>query len=147
MSPATRTSSVQLACFSRLSPGSGERKTTVDREFSRAIRNWMIERRETLCLDSEKARAAVAAWEAEREGLLAKIKSASGKKATREEADIGALRERLASLERAKPRELILPSLFYEDTNPEALAVDFAEGWPSASLWSDEAGSSSGRLE
>src|SRR5690349_17193121 len=28
----------------------------------------------------------------------------------------------------------------YEDMTPEALAQDLAAGWPSASLWSDEAG-------
>jgi hypothetical protein len=119
---------------------SGERKTSADREFNRPIREWMIERRDELAPAAAVASAAVAAWEAERDGLLAKIKSASGKRSERDEADIAALRERLAALERNRPAEKILPSLFYEDTNPAALAVDLAEGWPSASLWSDEAG-------
>jgi Protein of unknown function (DUF3987) len=30
--------------------------------------------------------------------------------------------------------------LFFEDINAERLAVDIGEGWPSASLWSDEGG-------
>jgi putative DNA primase/helicase len=38
------------------------------------------------------------------------------------------------------PYQPILPSLFHEDTNAARLAVDLAEGWPSASIWSDEAG-------
>ena len=33
-----------------------------------------------------------------------------------------------------------MPSLFYEDVTPEKMAEDLALGWPSASLWSDEAG-------
>ena len=31
-------------------------------------------------------------------------------------------------------------TLFHEDTTPERLAVSLANGWPSSSLWSDEAG-------
>lgn len=30
--------------------------------------------------------------------------------------------------------------LYFEDATQEALATDLATGWPSASLWSDEAG-------
>jgi hypothetical protein len=63
-----------------------------------------------------------------------------GKKGTGGQADIETLRTELKDLELRKPVAPIWPRLFYEDTNPAALAVDLAEGWPSASLWSDEAG-------
>jgi hypothetical protein len=119
---------------------SGERKTSADREFSGPIRAWMLERCEALQPDADRARADLAAWEAERDGLLSKIKSESGKKAAGAEADLAALKVRLADLEPRKPNQLITPSLFYEDTNAQRLAVDVAEGWPSTSIWSDEGG-------
>ena len=43
-------------------------------------------------------------------------------------------------LEQAKPKEIVVPRLFYEDTNSPTLASDLAVNWSSASLWSDEAG-------
>jgi hypothetical protein len=54
-------------------------------------------------------------------------------------ADVESLKKQLAALGEA-PSELITPTLFYEDTNAPSLAVELARGWPSASLWSDEAG-------
>ena len=120
--------------------GSGERKTSADRHFTSEIRRWQDEKRESLAGEDGRARAAVAAWEAERDGVLAKIKAASGKKATGDKADIEALKSDLETLEQNKPAGIIMPLLFYEDVNAETLAVKFAEGWPSASLWSDEGG-------
>jgi hypothetical protein len=119
---------------------SGERKTSADRWFTKAIREWQDEKRESMLAEAGKARAEIAAWEAECAGLLAKIKSASGRKASGEEADIAALKTHLTELEQAKPAAAILPELFYEDVNAQTLAVSLAEGWPSASLWSDEGG-------
>ena len=62
--------------------GSGERKTSADRHFTSEIRRWQDEKRESLAGEDGRARAAVAAWEAQQDGVLAKIKAASGKKAT-----------------------------------------------------------------
>jgi hypothetical protein len=120
---------------------SGERKTSADRHFTRDIRKWQGEKRESLANEDGRARAGIAAWEAERDGLLAEIKAAArGKKSAANEADIEAMRNALARLEQNKPAGIIMPLLFYEDVNAETLAVAFAEGWPSASLWSDEGG-------
>jgi hypothetical protein len=119
---------------------SGERKTTVDRTFNKPLREWMIERQQALQPEADWARANLDAWAAERDGLLSKIKSASGRKGTGVEADISAFKKRLAELEAGRPDQPILPSLFFEDTNAERLAVDIANGWPSASIWSDEGG-------
>jgi len=120
--------------------GSGERKTSADRAFNRPIREWMRNRREALQPAIDKARAELLAWEAERDGLLSKIKRAAGGKGKDAGADLGHCKQRLAELEAIPPPQPILPSLFYEDTNAARLAVDLAEGWPSASIWSDEAG-------
>ena len=119
---------------------SGERKTSADGHFTRRIREWQNERREALTTDAGNARAAFAAWEAQREGLLTKIKHASGKNTVGDQADIEAMRASLAELEQNKPVSVIMPKLFYEDINAQTLAVMIAEGWPSASLWSDEGG-------
>src|SRR5262249_17668420 len=119
---------------------SGERKTSADRWFTKALRQWQVEAREAKVPEDGKARAEIAAWEAECAGLLAKIKSASGQKGTGAKADIDALRTRLTELEQTKPAGVIMPELLYEDINAQTLAVSLAEGWPSASLWSDEGG-------
>jgi len=119
---------------------SGERKTSADRHFTRALREWQTAKKESVAAEEGKARAARLIWEAEREGLLGKIKNASGKKADGNKADIEAMKTKLSELEQNKPISVITPYLFYEDVNAETLAVTFAEGWPSASLWSDEGG-------
>ena len=119
---------------------SGERKTSADRTFNKSIREWMSERREALQPAVDKARAELLAWQAERDGLLNKIKRAAGSNGKDAETDVARCKQRLAELERMPPRLPILPSMFHEDTNAARLAVDLAEGWPSASIWSDEAG-------
>jgi len=119
---------------------SGERKTSADRHFTRDIRKWQGEKRENLASEDGRARAGIAAWGAERDGLLTKIKATSGKKSAGDEADIEAMKNALVRLEQNKPAGIVMPLLFYEDVNAETLAVAFAEGWPSASLWSDEGG-------
>lgn len=126
---------------------SGERKTSADRHFNRAIREWQVAQSERMKPDEDKAKAAMAAWEAEHEGLLAKIRAVSGRskkvvgeKTVGEEADIQALKDSLAKLAETRPNGVIVPKLFYEDVNAETLAVLLASGWPSASLWSDEGG-------
>jgi hypothetical protein len=120
---------------------SGERKTSADRHFTLDMRKWQGEKKESLANEDGRVRAAIAAWDAERDGLLAKIKAAvGGKKSAGDAPDIEAMKTALARLEQHKPAGIIMPLLFYEDVNAETLAVTFAEGWPSASLWSDEGG-------
>jgi hypothetical protein len=50
------------------------------------------------------------------------------------------LRAQLIELAQQKPDPVIVPNLFYEDTNNPALVMGLAEGWPSSSIWSDEGG-------
>ena len=117
---------------------SGERKTSTDRAFNKPLRDWVRERREALQPEIDTAQAELLAWRAERDGLQSKIKNVAGRQNT--EADIARLRKRLLELESKRPPQPILPSLFHEDTNAATLAVSLAEAWPSASIWSDEAG-------
>jgi hypothetical protein len=100
---------------------------------------WRQEFRDLHVAEVAEADARIASWEAEREGVLAKIKSASGGKPSKEKLSIAELKKALAELEAHKPSRAIMPALFYEDVTPEALAQEMAAGWPSAALWSDEA--------
>jgi putative DNA primase/helicase len=125
---------------------SGERKTSADKRMSKAIRMWESDKTDEMKPDVDAARARMAAFEAEKDGLLAKIKAAAGRpdgksgKAKVEVADLDKLKHDLEVMETQAPVAPIVPSLFYEDVTPEKMAEDLGLGWPSASLWSDEAG-------
>jgi hypothetical protein len=71
----------------------------------------------------------------ERDGLLTQIKRTvySG-----EDSDY--YKYLLDDLVHQEPDIPIQPTLYFEDATQEALAIHLAHGWPSASLWSDEAG-------
>jgi hypothetical protein len=117
--------------------GSGERKTSVDRRMRQSAQRWQQEFRNRHVAEVAEADSRVAAWQAEREGILSKIKSVSGAK-PKSGLSIAELKTVLAQLEANKPQRAIMPTLFYEDVTPEALAQEIATGWPSAALWSDE---------
>jgi hypothetical protein len=117
---------------------SGERKTSADQRMRRGAQQWQENFRSLHVAEVAEADNRVAAWQAEREGILAKIKSASGKP-SKNGLSIAQLRVALTDLEAHRPDRPIMPSLFYEDVTPEALAQEMAAGWPSAALWSDEA--------
>ena len=89
----------------------------------------------------EKAESsALAAWTAQRDGILSKIKQRAGRQPNDRTLGIEELRTQLEGLDAAKPKLPVLARLFYEDATPEAMGRDIAEGWPSGSWWSDEAG-------
>ncbi len=114
---------------------SGERKTTCDGFFTQAIRGYEAEQAELAKPALKQHSAAIAAWTAEREGILSAIKDA-GKKS--KPAD--KLRADLAELEHEKPEPPRVPRLVHGDATPEALTWDLATRWPSAGIVSSEAG-------
>ena len=118
---------------------SGERKTSADRRMRLGAQQWQQDFRAQHVAEVAEAESRVAAWQAEREGILAKIKSASGGKTSKDGPSITQLKAALTELEVHKPHKAIMPTLFYEDVTPEALAQEIAANWPSAALWSDEA--------
>jgi len=117
---------------------SGERKTSADRRMKRPAQRWQEKFRTDHVAEVAAAESRVAAWRAQREGILAKIKSTSGRKPAADGLSIAELKLALTALEVDKPHGLTIPALFYEDASPEALAQEMATGWPSAALWSDE---------
>ncbi len=71
----------------------------------------------------------------EKEGLLTQIKRSM---ITGDNTEY--LKLLLSNLMRQEPEIPLQPRLYFEDATQEALAFNLSDGWPSASLWSDEAG-------
>ncbi|MPY76879.1 MAG: DUF3987 domain-containing protein, partial [Alphaproteobacteria bacterium] len=114
---------------------SGERKTTCDAMFCRALRDWESERRQASVPDIARAEAAAAVFEAKKAGILDAIKL----KRRKGEDTSGCERE-LQDLVRDPPQALRVARLLYADATPEALAFSLANGWPSGGVLSAEAG-------
>lgn len=114
---------------------SGERKSTCDGFFTSAIRQYQEEQAEAMKPAIKEYQAAIAAWEAERDGILSAIKGAgkAGKATNTLKAD-------LAELQRDKPEPPRVPRLILGDETPENLAWGLAKQWPSAGVLSSEAG-------
>lgn len=114
---------------------SGERKSAADNVFSKPTRAWEAQIRQTREPDVQAALTLHQAWQMERDGLLNQIK-----RAMMSDEDTTLYKDRLARLIRIEPDIPLLPTLYFEDATQEALAIHLARGWPSGSLWSDEAG-------
>ena len=114
---------------------SGERKSTCDGFFTSAIRQYQEEQAETMKSAIKEYQAEIAAWEAEREGMLSAVKDA-GKKGKQTDT----LRGDLARLQQKKPEPPRVPRLILGDETPESLAWKLAKQWPSAGILSSEAG-------
>lgn len=114
---------------------SGERKSTCDGFFTRAIRDYETEQAEAHAPILKDYQADLAAWEAKHAGLKEKIKSeAKARKQT-----VG-LEADLRDLEHDKPEPPKVPRLIYADVTPEALAYSLGKQWPSGGVVSAEAG-------
>ena len=114
---------------------SGERKSTCDEFFTSAIRRYQEEQAEAAKPAIKKHLAELAAWEAERDGILAAVKAAgrNGKPTDR-------LRSDLAQLQQEQPDPPRVPRIILGDETPENLAWSLAKQWPSAGVLSSEAG-------
>ncbi|SEN29785.1 putative DNA primase/helicase [Nitrosospira multiformis] len=114
---------------------SGERKSTCDGFFMKAIRDYEEVQAEIAKPILKDYKAAIQAWEAKHNGIKEKIKQlAKNSKPTAE--DESALRD----LEQQKPEPERVPRLLYADATPEALAYGLATQWPSGGIVSAEAG-------
>ncbi|MHB1934822.1 MAG: YfjI family protein [Leptospirillum sp.] len=109
---------------------SGERKSSVDGHFMARIREWELEQAKAAKPLIAKYRASFAAWDAEKRGLLDKIK----KKPTQE------LKDKLQEHEQIMPECPLYPELIHHDSTPEALSSSLAHQWPSGAIISSEAG-------
>ena len=114
---------------------SGERKSTCDSFFVSAIRQYQDEQAEAMKPEIKRHESDMAAWTAEREGLLSAIKDAGKKGKTTDK-----MRADLADMQADKPEPPRVPRLLLGDETPENLAWSLARQWPSAGVVSSEAG-------
>lgn len=115
--------------------GSGERKSAADSVFSNACRRWESAIKKQRAPEILTAKTLHHAWSMEKHGLLTQIKRAM---ANGDDSEY--LKDLLHQLMSQEPDIPLQPMLYFEDATQEALASDLSTGWPSASLWSDEAG-------
>lgn len=114
---------------------SGERKSTCDGFFTKPVREYQEEQAEAMKQLIGDYQSALAAWEAERDGLLAAIRDKSKKSQPTD-----TVRAELAELQRDKPEAPRVPRMLLGDATPEALSWSLAKQWPSAGILSSEAG-------
>ena len=114
---------------------SGERKSTCDGFFAKAIRDYEEAQAELAKPSQKDFAAAIEAWEAKRSGIKERIRELS--KRQKPTAD---LESALRDLEHEKPEPPRIPRLLYADATPEALAFGLAKGWPSGGVVTAEGG-------
>ena len=138
---------------------SGERKTSADNAFGQPLREWERQKRKILSIDIAEFEAKKSSWASQYSGLELKIKSQAGKviapsldncdnlqptnlinQCQNNDTDLQKLEAQLIELKSSEPKRILLPFLFYESVTQEKLIEDLADGWPSTSIWSNEAG-------
>ena len=119
---------------------SGERKSAADKTFGRPARDWEKHEREARIPEYRRAAAMEKAWRSRVDGCRKKITAEAGKESEESAQEVERLTARLMELEENPIIARPLPTLFYEDATPAALAYALAVGWPSAGLFSDEGG-------
>ena len=124
-----------VSTFTLVIAESGERKSTCDGFFTKAIRDYESAQVEAAKPFVKDYNAAIESWEAKRNGIKDKIRQlAKEKKPTSElEAD-------LRDLGHNKPEPPRITRLIYGDVTPEELAFKLAMVWPSGGVVSAEAG-------
>ncbi len=115
---------------------SGERKSTCDGFFTKAIRDYEAQEQEAAKPFVKAYKSDMEAWDSQRSGIKEAIKLASktGKPSTD-------LIQQLHDLDDNTPTPPRVPRLIYGDATPEALTYALAKQWPSGGVISSEAGS------
>jgi putative DNA primase/helicase len=114
---------------------SGERKTSCDSYFTKAMRDYEASEREAAKPLIQAYETDLDALKAQRSGVQEKIKSLA-----KEGKPTNALVNQLHDLDRDKPKAPRVPRLIYSDATPEALASNLVNGWPSGGIFSNEGG-------
>lgn len=114
---------------------SGERKSTCDGFFTKAIRDYEETQAELAKPTLKDHKAAIEVWESKRGGIKEKIRQLA-----KENKPTANQETALSDLEHNKPEPPRVPRLLYADATPEALAYGLAKNWPSGGVVSAEAG-------
>jgi len=115
---------------------SGERKSTCDGFFAKAIRDYEREQSEAAKPHISAHRTQHEIWEAQRSGLKEKIKSLA-REGKPDETPV----KQLHDLDGREPMAPRVPRLTYSDATPEALTYALVKQWSSGGVISSEAGS------
>ena len=115
---------------------SGERKSTCDGFFTRAIQEYQARAQEAAKPFVTAYKSDMDVWEAQRGGLKEKIKGLA-----KEGKPSLAQVQQLHDLDAQEPLPPRVPRLIYGDATPEALTYALARQWPSGGVISSEAGS------
>ena len=119
---------------------SGERKSAADKTFGRPSHDWEKREREARTSEYRRVKAMEKAWQSRVDGCKRKITAEAGKGSAESAQEVERLTAELIGLEERPIIAPPLPTLFYEDATPAALAYSLAVGWPSAGLFADEGG-------
>ena len=114
---------------------SGERKSTVDRYFTKAIRQYELEQIELSKPVIKEYESDMSIWTHKQKGLLSKIRNHKPN-----HPPIIELEKQLKVLDKAKPIKPKVPQLLFQDVTPEALAYELYKLWASGAVISAEAG-------
>jgi len=114
---------------------SGERKTSCDEFFSRAILTWERETAAVMAPEVARAAAEHSAFHAKRGGIEDAIK-----RGARTGKDTSSFEQTLRTLIANAPKAVIVPRQMFADATQEALAYELARGWPCGAMISAEAG-------
>lgn len=114
---------------------SGERKSTCDGFFTRAISDHEEAQAEAAKPELKDHKADIEAWEAKHNGIKEKIRQLAKESKPTADHEMA-----LRRLEHEKPEPPRVPRLLYTDATPEALAYGLAKQWPSGGVVSAEAG-------
>lgn len=114
---------------------SGERKSTCDSFFTKAILEYDLQQDEKMKPELDRYEAELSAWDAEREGIITAIKGASKAGESTDQ-----LKQKLAQVQNNKPESPRVPKLLLIDETPENLGWRLAKQWPSSGVVSSEAG-------
>lgn len=112
---------------------SGERKSTVDRLFGRAVYDFQDRQRADARASVAAHTADLAAWEARRDASLSHLQGDA--KANK---SVDGHRADLAVIEAGKPVAPRVPRLLYADVTQERLMRSLATEWPSGGIFASE---------
>ena len=129
-----------VSLFSVILGDSGERKSTVDALFSRALKKF---HRDSIDLGSDELRSYAAnslAWKAKLDGILAMISAVRRGKKKEGGPSIEDLERDLLTLQKQEPVRPLIPNVLVLDITTEKLAHQLANEWPSCVLIAAEGG-------
>jgi putative DNA primase/helicase len=119
---------------------SGERKTSLDRYFSEAIRDHECRKAKEAAPEIKKAKDQAKNWTAQEKGLLAALTKARKDGAADGDFDISQIEEQLDELRANTPIMPRVPLILRGDDTSESLAYSLSHEWPSAAVLNSEAG-------